>query len=220
MPQLILWIISLLSLVVNHLLPSRILFARQKSDEVYYAYINPITITKTSYISEKSRLVVGDQAMTGAIGGLWGNLHYNFSNNIIYKLCYELINHKTKGEVYNHLAKQLSEEEAKRIWEKLLRFKLIFEDGKYKSQFELDNLGSQRLIGRYKLPKNETYVGLNKNGEYIRMVSGRHRLALSQQMHLKEIPVIITIHHPAAKKFLPIKCRLITGCPNDFLPFD
>lgn len=125
-----------MSLFVNNILHCRILFGKQNSDEIFYAYINPKTITKTSYISENSRLLVGDLAITRAIGGLWGNLCYNFSNNIIYKLCYELMNYNMKGEVYNYIAKHHSEEEAKRIWEKLHRFKFIFEEGKYKSQFE------------------------------------------------------------------------------------
>lgn len=215
-----LWMISILSFLVNSLVPSRVLFSKQKNDKIFYAYIDPNIITKTSLISEKSKLLVGTQAVTGATNGLWGGLVYNFKHNIIYKLCYELINRKNQGLIYNYVCKHHSEEEAERIWEKLHRFKIIFEEGKYKSQFELDNLGNYRQVGRYKLPKNETYVGLNKNGEFIRLVSGRHRLALSQQLHIKEIPVIITIHHPEAKKHLPIKCRVIKGCANDFLPFD
>src|SRR5690554_5072988 len=212
-------LIALFGFCINKFIPKQLLFRKTSSEDIYFAYIDPKQIIKTSYINEMSPLILGENAFYGAVSGLWGVLSYSFKDNIMYKLCCELMNNK-KGKIYQYIVKRHSLKEAEHIWNKLINLRESFANEGYRSQYQLNTVSRKLSVGRYNLPRNETYIVLNKNGEFIRLFSGRHRLALAQQMGIKEIPVIITCHHPKAKQFLPIKSRVITGKDSDYRPFD
>ena len=211
--------IALISICVHRLLPKRLLFWGKKSDEIYFAYVDPKSIDKTSYIGDMAYLLLGENASYGSFTGLWSWFIYDFKKNVMCKLCGELMQGE-KGMTYQYLVKRQSVKEADKIWNKLLVLKAALTETGYLSQYQLNNLSRELFVGKFRLPRNETFVGLNKKGKLIRLYSGRHRLALAQHLNIEEIPVIITVHHPKAKKFLPVKCRLIIGCNNDYKPFD
>ena len=212
-------ITAFISFCANKFSLKQFLFTQKRSDNIYFAYIDPKLIDKTSHFGDASHLWLGESALYGSISGLWGNYNYNFKKNIMYKLCLELIV-DIKGKTYEYIAKRYSDEEADEMWNKLLKLKKSLSSLGYMSQCQLDGLDRSFSVGVYRLPRNETYIGLNKKGKFIRLYSGRHRLALAQLMDIKEIPVIITMHHPDAIGFLPKKSRLITGCENDYKPFE
>lgn len=210
--------IGLISLLINLFVPKKMLFQKKSSDTIYFAYIDPKEVCNTSYIPESSNYLTGSSGVFGEMKGWWNNLFYNFEKNILYQLSNEVIRDE-KNEVYNYISKKHSEKEAKKIWNKLKKLYQSLQADGYLSQYELKNLDRTIELGKYTLPKNETFIALNKNGKFIRLFSGRHRLALAQKLEIKEIPVIITLSHPDAKKFLPKKYRIITGREDDFRPF-
>lgn len=211
-------LISFISIVVNNLIPNRLLFSKKKADEIYFAYINPDEITRTSFISEGSGNLNGERAKFGIRGGLWNFLHYDFNENVMARFSKEIIQDK-EGDVYKYIASGHSTAEAEKIKRKLQDlYKQLKEKG-YLSQYEMKRLQRTTSLGAYDLPKNEIFVAINKKGEFIRLFSGRHRLALCQILKIKEVPVIITLMDPKAKRFLPKKNRKITGMKEDYRPF-
>lgn len=211
--------IAVISFFVNQLIPNDFLFGKIKNNEIYFAYIPPEMINRNSYITESGGRMTGEKGFHGTREGWWEELHYDFNENVIVRFCKEILAGKER-EIYNYIASSHSKEEAERIKNKIINLKNRLTREGYLSQFQMNHGENMIVLGSRKIPKNEVFVGLNKKGEFIRLFSGRHRLALSRLMGIKEIPVIITLCDPLAKNLLPVKSRLVTGSSNDFMPFD
>lgn len=74
-------------------------------------------------------------------------------------------------------------------------------------------------LGKIQIPKHETVVGMDRHGELMRLVGGKHRLAIAQQIGIKKIPAVLSICHSDALDMLPTLKKPITGSPEDFRPF-
>lgn len=208
-------IIGLLQFLINRFIPRKLLINEKENDELFFAYIDPNKVGKISYLDERLR---DNNGFYGSAGGWWGFLNYKTRNSTIFRLAEEVINDK-KGKVYRYIKKYHSEEVAEKNWNKLVSLRTALKHHGYLSQYELKELSKRKTYGSYQLPKNEACVGLNRKGEFIRLISGKHRISLAQLLNLEEIPVIILLHHPEAKKYLPLKSRLIRGEDSDFAPF-
>lgn len=210
---------GVLSTGVSHLIPRALLFRKKTSDTIYFAYINPREIVKTSLVSESSKHFNGVSGVYGTCKGWWNLLYYPIKDNIMFQYCNEVLDGK-ESRIYRYISRRHSKKAADDIRNKLLELHESLKEEGYLSQYEMERLDRTIELGGYVLPKNETFVALNKKGEFIRLFSGRHRLAIAQHLNIKEIPVLITLLHPDAERYLPKKRRKVTGSPLDFKPFD
>jgi hypothetical protein len=200
----------------------KLLFSRNKlSSNIYFVNIDPAKIKYISYISESSPFLIGPQAYTGVYDGLWDKMVYPFEKNIIFRLARVIISGGSveKSFEYRYVKNRLSKKEVDWMIHKLANFVEIFSRDGYLSQYELKQIQRSKILSVFSIPRNETIIGMDRNGDYIRLVGGRHRLAIAQNMKIKEMPAILSLIHADNKTSLPEKSRLITGNEEDFRPF-
>jgi len=113
---------------------------------------------------------------------------------------------------------RISRKEAVSICEKLQHIMGKLQHKGYLSQYEMDRIDHVCKLGNIEIPQHETLVGMDRNGDLIRLVGGKHRLAISQQIGIKKMPAILSIYHKNALDKLPKAKRLIKGEPEDFAP--
>lgn len=205
------YLYSLLSKVINTRIIINNLFDQPNKDHsIYFAYVDPNEIKDISFISEGSEQLTGEQAKYGTLSGSWDRYKYKFKKNIIYKISEAAYFDK------NESALQLKNAFRSRsfLQKKLKKAKSLIDKLNiqgYKSQYELNNLHKIKVIGKFHIPLHETVVGVDRHGHLVRLIGGRHRLALAQLMDIREIPVMITLVHPNGKCMLPTKIRSIKG---------
>ena len=198
------------------------LFSRNRlSSDIFFVNIDPAKIKYISYIPQTSPILMGPQAYTGVYQGIWDKINYPFEKNIIYGLANVIISggNIEKSFEYRYIKKRSSKKGADREVQKLASFVEIFSNEGYLSQYELKQTKRSKVLSVFNIPKNETTIGLDRNGDYIRLIGSRHRLAIAQQLKIKEMPAILTLIHGKNQTTLPEKCRLITGDEEDFRPF-
>ena len=196
------------------------LFQVENSKNIYFIEINPMAISKISYISEESKLLKGENAYYGHWSGKWDKLTYPFESNLISLLTIDIFENKlSSSKTYSYIKHRYSKEKADLQVTKLEKYLNKFCNGKYLSQYELGHLHRNFRIGPYSPPRNELIVAINRKGEFIRLIGGRHRLAVSQVLKLEKIPAILTLTHPDAVNFLPKRHRIIKNNKEDFRPF-
>ena len=200
----------------------KLLFSRDSiSSDIFFVNIDPAKIKYISYISQTSPILMGPQAYTGIYNGLWDKIIYPFEKNIMYRLVKVIISggNIEKSLEYRYIKKRLSKKAAEREVRHLTSFLEKLSNEGYLSQYELNRTKKSKILSVFNIPKNETTIGLDRNGDYIRLIGGRHRLAIAQQLKIKEMPAILTLIHGNNQTALPEKCRLITGNEEDFRPF-
>jgi hypothetical protein len=190
---------------------------------IYFVNVHPCSIKYMSLIPERSALLQGKDAKYGYLHGPWDYLKRPFHSHFLYKTVTSILNGKEFEET--PLLKKVrigasTEKEAKRQYDKLKRrIEILIREG-YRSQHELNNLDKKRSVGIYKVPLHEILVAMDRKGQLFRIVGGRHRLAIAQQIGIESMPAILTLIHEKAADKLPVKSRLITGDETDFRPFE
>ena len=200
----------------------KLLFSRDRiSSDIFFVNIDPAKIKYATYIPQTSPVLMGPQAYTGVYKGLWDKIIYPFEKNIMYRLASVIISggNIEKSLEYRYIKKRLSKKAADREVRHLTSFLEKLSNEGYLSQYELNRTKKSKILSVFNIPKNETTIGLDRNGDYIRLIGGRHRLAIAQQLKIKEMPAILTLIHGNNQTALPEKCRLITGNEEDFRPF-
>ena len=200
----------------------KMLFSRKRiSSDIFFVNIDPVKIKYFSYIPRSSPVLMGPKAYTGVYQGIWDKLIYPFEKNVIYGLANVII---SGGNIensleYRYIKKRISKQRADWEVQKLVSFVDKFSNEGYLSQYELKQIKRTRVLSAFNIPNDETTIGLDRNGDYIRLIGGRHRLAIAQQMKITEMPAILTLIHGKNLTTLPEKCRLITGDEEDFRTF-
>jgi len=188
--------------------------------EIYFVSVNPQNVRGISLLPREQYLT-GITAYTGTYSGIWDWIKKSAFDDVIYKTVHELLN----GVDVKHTAKfyktvkDMSEEKAFVQTDKINTLVHRLSTMGYMSQYQLGGLEKLRRIGGLWVPGNEIVIGMDRNGDYLRLMGGRHRLAVAQQIGIKSIPAILTIVHKKAVNKLPEKRRVITGNPEDFRPF-
>ena len=209
---------------LNSDLLRQILFRKSniENGNIYFVSVNPKEIQYISLLSEASADLKGRNARYGVYGGFWDYLKQPFKNYYLYPTVGAILKGKKLEDtpLIQKIEKNAaSEEEAIHQFQKLERMILKFKNVGYKSQYELNQLHRTRVIGEHTVPLHEIIVGMDRNGKLIRLVGGRHRLAIAQQIGIEEMTAILTLVHPKAIDKLPVKRRTITGDNEDFRPF-
>jgi len=203
----------------------RILFHPEKleSTTIWFIETHPGSIKNISLIPSDSQSLIGESAVTGICNGAWDIIKKPFSKHILYKTTTDIINgiENEQTSVFKKVKNnRITHTEAIQICEKIRRLIDILQENGYKSQYELGKLDEMQRLGNIYIPQHETKVGLDRNGELIRLMGGRHRLAVAQQIGIKRMPAILSLVHSKSLAYLPEKHREITGNPEDFRPFD
>lgn len=203
---------------------SEILFRPEDNDRnpAWFIEVDPKHIKYISLIPENSEYLIGENAKTGVCCGYWDKLKRPFRKHSHHKTVSEILNdvqfHKTS--MFQKVNKgRIKRREALRICKKLERIMGKLQHKGYLSQYEMDKLDTMWPLGELPIPVHETVVGMDRNGDLVRLVGGKHRLAVAQQIGIKKIPAILSIYHKDALDNLPEKRRRITGNPDDFMPF-
>jgi hypothetical protein len=214
---------SIKSKILKHRGVAKNLFISNKdiTPEIYFVYLDPKEIKHTSLISECPSIFCGPKAFFGVYNGHWDNLCYPFKKNVIARLTRTVYHGNYKNNiVFRWIKFRNGNLQAEWMVRKILNIMELFLRTGYLSQYELDNLGKTFQVGNIHIPRHETLIAMNRKGEFIRLVGGRHRLAVAQELGIKEMPAILTMIHEDARDKLPSKRRLITGNKEDFRPFD
>ncbi|REL23995.1 hypothetical protein DYD21_20365 [Rhodohalobacter sp. SW132] len=199
-----------------------LLFHQQEnSSSVWFVEIDPKRIKHITLIPESSDSLTGEDAYTGVCSGLWNYAKRPFKNHSFYRAVSDILN----NEPYHHTAiykkvnqGRISEKEALRITKKLKWLMNILPNTGYLSQYQLGKMDQTSFLGDIEFPEHEIIVGLDSNGDFVRLAGGKHRLAVAQQVGIERIPAILSIVHENAIDMLPAKRRLVKGDPEDFRP--
>jgi len=188
--------------------------------EIYFVSVNPLNVRGISLLPREPYLT-GLTANTGIFGGAWDWIKKSAFRDVIYQTVQELLNGADVKQTakFNKTVKEMSEEKAFVHTNKINTLVDQLSTMGYMSQYQLGGLEKLRRIGEFRVPGNEIVIGMDRKGEYLRLMGGRHRLAIAQQIGIKSIPAILTIIHKKAVNKLPEKCRIITGNPEDYRPF-
>jgi hypothetical protein len=202
----------------------QIMFRKSKVDSccIYFISVNPNEIQHISLLSEKSADLTGENARYGVYGGAWDLYKRPFSTYYLYKTVESIL----QGDSFEKTPlpdkvrqRACTEEEARAQYNKLVRRINSLKTDGYKSQYELNQLHRTRVVGEHKVPLHEIIVGMDRYGKLIRLVGGRNRLAIAQQIGIEKMSAILTIVHPKAIDKLPVERRIVTGNSEDFRPF-
>jgi len=204
----------------------RTLFIEDKlnDNKVYFIQVEPVKIGFRSLVPENSAVFRGDRAFTGIYGGMWDRFKRPFTQYFLYKTVSEImVGKRLEESALNEKVKEgsITSGQAEKQFDKLIhRMKVLKNEG-YRSQYELDKLNEMRTVGNLRVPLHEMIVGMDRNGKLIRLVGGKHRLAIAQQIGTEKMYAVLSLVHPNAVDKLPDKRRVITGnSEEDFRPFD
>jgi len=189
---------------------------------IWFIETNPKKVKNISLISTKSPSLIGKSANTGICNGAWDLYKKPYNKHVLFKTTTDIIEGKEFEEtlIFSKVRKKrITHSEAIKICEKLRRLTEKLQDNGYKSQYELGKLDKTQKLGNYHIPKHEMVVGLDRHGELIRLIGGRHRLAVAQHIGIKRMTAILSLVHSNSLDYLPEKRREITGNAEDFRPF-
>jgi len=206
------------SSLVNKLLFQSVQAAEKNS---WYVEVDPKSIRTISRIGSSSPFITGEDANFGVYSGPWDRFTKSFNRYFMYTTVSQILKGEDVSDTiyYRKAIKKMSRQMAFEQVSKLPDLINTFEKEGYLSQYQLGKLHLKRRVGPYEIPKNEIVIGMGRDGHFIRLKGGRHRLAIAQQIGIKSIPAILTVVHKQAVNKLPEKRRRITGNPEDFRPF-
>ena len=209
--------------VIGNPFTEKLLFREtdNKPGEIYFAEIDPFQVKYISLLPSRP-FFLDETARKGVVSGLWDHVRQNSSNDFPYRTAQQLAGGLRSEDTvkYKKARKTLSHKKA--LGQTETFFVLIEQISRagYLSQYELgDHEKKTRALGEYQIPSNEMVVGLARNGGYIRLAGGRHRLGIVRCLGIRKIPVILSLIHGKASGKLPDKRRVITGNPEDYRPF-
>jgi len=209
--------------ILNKSWPAPFLFRNKnyEAPKIFFVQVDPREILNICMIPEESVLLTGRRARSGLQSGMWDFLKKPFKNHSIYKTVTCILNGRSFEEtpLYKKTEKGYSVTQMQNQYKRLLkRIKQLDAEG-YKTQYELGKIDQVQKIGKLSVPKHETIIGIDRDGKMMRLVGGRHRLAVAQQIGITSMPAVLSLIHPDASGKLPEKRRMITGDPEDFRPF-
>ncbi len=192
-------------------------YASRTPDDVYFLRLDPSDIDRLKLFPPAAVPVTGLDALSGAVGGPWDRLTLPVENHYIYQ---SVRAHLESGvpwsdtPLYQHPKYSDDPERARRRAEKIERLTESIETNGYRQQFDPDadptdrdgNAPSNERIGDLHVG-DELIVGLDRNGEFMQLKNGRHRLAVARYLGVEEIPVVLSLIHPKAT--LPQGAQLI-----------
>jgi len=190
------------------------------SKQIYFVMVDPADITHISLIPRGIHLLTGPDAVTGGIKGPFDHFKFPFNKHFMFRTVKRMLD---GGEwkatpYYKKLIKKKSHGEAIIHLEKLHKIIYKLTNDGYLSQHELENLDQTLTISKWKVPKHEIMIGMDRYGRLIRLQGARHRLAVAQNIGIPHIPAILTLYHKQAEHLLPVNRRKITGKSEDFNP--
>lgn len=200
---------------------SELIFRPENENSAWFIETDPKRIKYISLIPERSDILIGENAHTGMCCGFWDMLKRPFNRHSHYKTVSEILNNVQfdQTSMFQKVNKgRINRREALKICNKLERLIGKLRRTGYLTQYEMDKLDKMWQLGKLQIPEHETVVGMDRNGDLIRLVGGKHRLAVAQQIGIKKIPAILSIYHKDALDKLPSRRRLIKGKPEDFMP--
>lgn len=197
---------------------------KQSEDHVsniYFVNVDPQAISHISLLPESASRLTGKEAFYGSFSGVFDMLKKPFKNDFMYLTVQQLLNGDDweTTPYYRKLLQYKSHEETIAHYQKLEELiKTLSQDG-YMSQYELGRTTKTTKIFKWKVPKHEMVIGMDRWGQLFRIKGGRHRLAIAQNLGLEKIPAILMLYHENAGAELPVERRVIEGQISDFIPF-
>lgn len=218
----------MLSKKVRRLLHRRLFFdllinkSEQSSSDIYYVNVDPAQVSHISLMPGNACSLSGSKAWHGSFKGCFDMIKVPFKKDFMYQTVEQLL-HKEDWETtpyYKKLLKYKTHNETLAHYKKLQRLiKIIVTDG-YLSQYELGRADLTANISKWEVPQHEIVIGMDRWGQLFRIEGGRHRLAIAQNVGIKNIPAILMLYHHDAINYLPKKRRVIQGNRDDFRPFE
>jgi hypothetical protein len=193
----------------------------ESASDIYFVNIDPKLITHISLLPENASRLTGSEALHGAFYGGFDILKTPFKRGFMYLTVQQLINGEDWESTlyYQKLLKYKEKSETFAHYRKLKHLiETISSDG-YLSQFEMKKTNQTISISKWKVPRHEMVIGLDRKGRFFRIRGGRHRLAVAQNIGVKEIPAILMLYHQSAVDHIPQKSRIIRGEVSDYRPF-
>ncbi len=202
----------------------RILFRNcdKKENKIYFIKIDPMEVKNICLIPEHSTSLTGHDANIGISGGCWDYLKKPIKDHYLSKTVAEILKGSDfeNTELYLKVKKGIiTEREAIRLYKKINRIINILTNEKYKPQYDLHKFHSKLRLGTYKVPFHEMVVGMDRSGQLMRMIGGKHRIAVAQQVGVEKMYAVLGFIHEKSKNKLPEYNRLITGNDEDFKAF-
>lgn len=192
------------------------------SSDIYFVNVDPKEISHNSIFPESSPSLSGPEAFFGSFKGLFDMAKIPFEFDFMYRTVRQLLNGEAWEQTpyYYKLLKYKSKTDGLHHFKKLQKLiDVLLKDG-YLSQYELGRVDIIQQISKWKVPRHELMVGMDRNGQFFRIRGGRHRLAIAQNIGISEIPAILTLYHQNAMNKLPVKHRVIEGKMRDYQPFE
>lgn len=192
-----------------------------KPKRIFFVNVDPQKISHISIIPDDTRHVFGPEAVYGSFTGSFDLLKYPFKKDFMYHTVYQILNGVKAEETpyFAKLEKRKDRITALKHINKLKRLIRNLSDQGYLSQYQLGRANLTRRLAHCEVPKHEMIIGMDREGQLFRLRGGRHRLAIAQNIGIREIPAILSIYHENAEQLLPEKKRAIVGKADDFIPF-
>lgn len=198
--------------------------SHRREDAVYRIEVPVDSISQIKLFPPDDVPVTGREAVSGSVGGPWDRLTMSVRRHYLHRSIRAHLNNGVSWEdtpIYSHPKYRDDPERARRRCEKIeWLIEAIRAEG-YRSQEELDEPAytSNEWVGEIHVG-DEIIVGLDRDGRYIQLMNGRHRLAISQVLDIGRIPVVLSLVHPRCRDAIPADSeRLepsltesITGC--------
>lgn len=206
--------------LINSRSAARLILRNKKksSRQIYYVKVDPNEISHISIISGDLYFTSGPDAVTGSVTGVFDLLTYPFKKDFMYQTVKDMLNGADLTETlyYRKLIKKKSHSETIAQIGKLTRIIQKLKNKGFLSQYELGKLDETMNIGHWKVPKHEIKIGMDRKGRLFRLMGGRHRLAVAQNIGIIEMPAILVLYHERSEHLLPDVRKPITGNPEDF----
>lgn len=188
-------------------------YASRTPDEIYLLSIDPVEIDQLKFFPPAAVPVTGPDALCGAVGGPWDWLTVSVENHYIYQSVRVRLDSGapwSETQLYRHPRYEHDPEKANKRGEKIDRLIESIDENGYQQRFDPDGNIPERdedaptneWVGDVHVG-DEMIVGVDRNGEFVHLKNGRHRLAVARYLGIKEIPVVVSLVHPRARAKLP-----------------
>lgn len=181
--------------------------ASRNEGRVYSVCVDPQSVNRIKLFPPDRLPVTGDDAVAGAVGGPWDRISMDIRHHYLYQSIrarlYEGLDW-TETQIYEHPSYRDDPELARRRCEKIEAIIRSIERNGYRSQDELpaDETADPERIGSIPVP-DEIIVGMDRDGQFIHLKNGRHRLAVAQLLGVERLPAILSLYHPRAVDRIP-----------------
>jgi hypothetical protein len=182
--------------------------------------VDPFDIDRIKFFPPAAVPVMGPDALCGAIGGPWDRLTVSVESHYISQ---SVRSHLESGvpwsdtQLFRHPSYKGDPDKARRRGEKIDRLVESIEADGYRQRFDFDSetlpdcgedTPPNERVGDVYVGDGQV-VGVDRDGEFIHLKNGRHRLAVARHLGVEEIPVILSLVHPKAEAKLSADARPI-----------